>query len=217
MVLREPRPWDEWEPFWGCGDYPRCRGALGVDRMGEPLEDPGARALAAIWKEDRGMVDAARDRPDWPEDWEAQAVALLRDFRELELQLELLRSDREARRREILGPDVLAALAAVEAELEAEYGEKVKWAESGLQQKEARLKALVAELGRTVKGEGIQAVYSAGRVKVNVEALQGYAAAHPEVRAFMTVGRPSVSIRRDKNWEPRSGSVPAAEAAEGEF
>jgi len=28
MILRRPRPGDEWKPFWGCGDYPTCDGTL---------------------------------------------------------------------------------------------------------------------------------------------------------------------------------------------
>lgn len=25
MVLRQPEPWEGWEPFWGCSRYPGCR------------------------------------------------------------------------------------------------------------------------------------------------------------------------------------------------
>lgn len=28
MVLRRPRPEDDWKPFWGCRNYPHCNGTV---------------------------------------------------------------------------------------------------------------------------------------------------------------------------------------------
>ncbi len=33
---RRPGPNPEWEPFWGCGNYPNCRGTRGIQHNGLP-------------------------------------------------------------------------------------------------------------------------------------------------------------------------------------
>lgn len=38
MVLRRPKPGDNWDPFWGCSDYPRCKGSLNIREDGKPDE-----------------------------------------------------------------------------------------------------------------------------------------------------------------------------------
>ena len=57
------------------------------------------------------------------------------------------------------------------------------------------IKAEVIAAGETVSGEFHQAVYSKARVSWDSKALEGYAAAHPEILAFRSVGSPSVSLR----------------------
>jgi len=46
-----------------------------------------------------------------------------------------------------------------------------------------------------VKGRELEAVYVKGRISWDNKALDGYAAAHPEIGAFRKQGDPSVSIR----------------------
>jgi DNA topoisomerase-3 len=36
MVLRRPRPNQDWEPFWGCSEYPDCKGTIRIDSEGKP-------------------------------------------------------------------------------------------------------------------------------------------------------------------------------------
>ncbi len=31
MKLRKPKEDQEWEPFWGCFDFPKCRGSVNID------------------------------------------------------------------------------------------------------------------------------------------------------------------------------------------
>ncbi len=35
MVLRRPKPYQSFEPFWGCGQYPDCRGTRSVVEVNE--------------------------------------------------------------------------------------------------------------------------------------------------------------------------------------
>lgn len=38
MVLRKPKPHEEWrfDPFWGCSQYPECRGTRNIKQDGTP-------------------------------------------------------------------------------------------------------------------------------------------------------------------------------------
>lgn len=39
MVLRRPRPDQVWKPFWGCPQYPDCRGSRNITSDGRPEDD----------------------------------------------------------------------------------------------------------------------------------------------------------------------------------
>lgn len=39
MVLRRPRPNQNWDPFWGCSSYPDCRGVRHIRPDGSPEDD----------------------------------------------------------------------------------------------------------------------------------------------------------------------------------
>ncbi len=40
MVLRRPSVKQDWKPFWGCADFPDCRGTLNINEdTGIPIED----------------------------------------------------------------------------------------------------------------------------------------------------------------------------------
>jgi len=39
MVLRRPKPHQDWSPFWGCPDYPDCQGVREIMSDGTPEED----------------------------------------------------------------------------------------------------------------------------------------------------------------------------------
>lgn len=39
MRLRRPRPHDNWEPFWGCSQYPECGGTRKIGSDGKPAPD----------------------------------------------------------------------------------------------------------------------------------------------------------------------------------
>jgi hypothetical protein len=68
-----------------------------------------------------------------------------------------------------------------------------------------QVKALVLTHGHSAKGHGLLAVYVPGRAAWDDHALQGFAAVHPEILTFRTVGAPSVSVRQAV--EPRDNPV----------
>lgn len=93
-------------------------------------------------------------------------------------------------RNEILRP-VADDLAALEAEIEPKADE--------LSEQIGRLEGEITEAvsaeGETVKGDSLQAVFAKGRVTWDAQAMDGYAAAHPEINPFRKVGKASVTIR----------------------
>ncbi len=58
------------------------------------------------------------------------------------------------------------------------------------------IKTAVLEHGETVKGERLQAVWCKGRVSWDIKALEGYAAAHPEILSLKSEGQPTVQFRK---------------------
>lgn len=43
MMLRRPRPSQDWPAFWGCSQFPNCRGKRGIDEDGKPEMDEADR------------------------------------------------------------------------------------------------------------------------------------------------------------------------------
>ena len=31
MILRRPKAWQDWKPFWGCKFFPDCKGSRNID------------------------------------------------------------------------------------------------------------------------------------------------------------------------------------------
>ena len=109
----------------------------------------------------------------------------------IDIDLERVYLKRESLIETFLGEEVAKKLREIDDEMELEV-QKVDTARHML---EVEIKQDVLRLGESVSGE-YAAVYNKGRISWNNEAMEGYAAAHPEVLQFRKVGKPSVSIRR---------------------
>lgn len=79
--------------------------------------------------------------------------------------------------------------------IEAEWADKLDTVGENIAQLQDAVKSAVVALGESVKGAGLQAVYTKPRVIWDNKGLDGYAVAHPEIAALRRVGEPSVSIR----------------------
>lgn len=111
-------------------------------------------------------------------------------------KLEIALNDLAALRRQVEAAEApyLARIADIEADM-AHVASKEREAARVL---EDSIRADVVALAHTVKGAELMAVYAKGHVTWDSKAMAGYAAAHPEIEAFKTVGKPSVSIRAIK-------------------
>ena len=39
MKLKRPKDGQSWEPFWGCSEFPDCKGTVNIDEDGNPEVD----------------------------------------------------------------------------------------------------------------------------------------------------------------------------------
>jgi hypothetical protein len=117
---------------------------------------------------------------------------MLNELSELQAQVDLLAIDKQGAVDAVLTPEIKAALADIEAEFTGIGAEATRQIDYLTQS----IKASVLALGETVKGAGIQAVYTKGRESWDSKGLAGYAVAHPEIEVFRKIGEPSISIRR---------------------
>jgi hypothetical protein len=106
-------------------------------------------------------------------------------------QLDVLNLQKQDAINGVLTPEIKAAL----DEIEAEFGQMSEGANGNIAALEAEIKEAVTAHGETVKSEFLMAVYNKPRVSWDTKGLDGYAVAHPEVKAFQSFGKPSVSIR----------------------
>lgn len=102
----------------------------------------------------------------------------------------LRESDKQALIDQVLTPEIKAKIAEIEAEFAA--SDNVTDTINLLTEE---VKSEVAQLGETVRGTFLMAVYSKPRVSWDTKALDGYIVSHPELTQFRKEGAPSVSIR----------------------
>ena len=91
----------------------------------------------------------------------------------------------------VLTEEIKAQLAEIDKRYQADFEliqEKVKETDGYIRQS-------VLELGASIKGSRLHAVWTKGRVSWDTRALDGYAAGHPEIVGFRKEGQPTISIR----------------------
>jgi len=122
---------------------------------------------------------------------EEQIRKLLDELAEAQAQAEVLRMDYTAMHARILAP-VEAELAALDAEMLPKSAD----INATIDELTEAIKAATRSYGKSVSGAHMLAVWNKGRTFWDTKGLAGYMVAHPEIKTFMTVGDPTVSIRR---------------------
>ena len=115
----------------------------------------------------------------------------IEQLKNLDAQREIIRLDKQKAIDAVLTDEIKAKLAAIDAEFDP-LTDAVNETIGVL---ESEVKTAVLSHGASVKG-AYTAVFYKGRVSWDTKALNGYAAAHPEIEQFRKVGNPTVSIRR---------------------
>lgn len=118
-------------------------------------------------------------------------IATLDHLHNLRCLADLTASDREAARQAAIPAEVAAELSAIELE----FAPQIEALAVQIAAVETEIKTMVEAAGTTVKGRGLQAVFTPGKVTYDARALDGLLIAMPEIAAFRREGKPSVSIR----------------------
>lgn len=117
----------------------------------------------------------------------------LLQLQELDAHLEVIKMDKQQAIDTILPDEVKANLSAIDDEFDP-LSEAVTETRGKL---EDEVRVAVLEHGTTVKAaSGYTATFVKGSVSWNTKALDGYAAAHPEIKRFRKTGSPSVRLKR---------------------
>jgi hypothetical protein len=93
---------------------------------------------------------------------------------------------------QVLTPEIKEKL----LEIDAEFGDKLESVNTNIAELEQETKKAVIEMGETIRGQFIMAVWAKGRISWDTKALDGFATAHPEILQFRKTGDPSVSLRK---------------------
>jgi len=119
------------------------------------------------------------------------AKDLLNEYSNILAGVDTLKMEKEKRYGMVITPEIKAQLENIDREIDPII-EKFNARAVELVD---LIKAEVVAAGETVSGEFHQAVYMKGRTSWDSKSLEGYAAAHPEILQFKTIGSPSVSIK----------------------
>lgn len=71
----------------------------------------------------------------------------------------------------------------------------IEAADKQAQEVDSAIRQSTLVIAQTIQGATLQAVYVRGRTSWDGKALDGFAAAHPEILAFRKTGEPSVTVR----------------------
>lgn len=80
--------------------------------------------------------------------------------------------------------------------IKTSYADRIHVANTNVASTKATIKEGALEVGSTVKGKDYMAVWAKGKMTWDSKGLEGYAVAHPEVKAFRKQGKPYVSIKK---------------------
>jgi cell division septum initiation protein DivIVA len=121
-------------------------------------------------------------------------VEMLNELSDLETKLAEIDKELKEKESALMSAELMEAIAAIYNEA-AEMVEPINTEVNELRE---AVKAVVIELGQTVKGAGLMATYTGPKPEVDMNKLMGYAAAHPDLNALITMKKPVVTIRRVK-------------------
>jgi malate synthase len=117
---------------------------------------------------------------------------LVDEYSDLIFGAGVLEQDKQALIDSVITPEIKAKI----AEIDAEFAPKLEALNEKKAELENILKSSVLHYGTTIKGKYHAFTFTKGRTSWDSKSLEGYAAAHPEILAFRTIGEPSVSVRK---------------------
>ena len=132
----------------------------------------------------------------------------LDELADLQLGQDVIRLRKQEEIDQVITAEVKAKL----AEIDAKYLGESSDLQTKIAELDGYIRKAVLELGTSIKGTRLHAVWNKGRVTWNTKALDGYAAGHPEIAQFRTEGEPSISIRPVVEQKTKPNVDPVAQA-----
>jgi len=118
---------------------------------------------------------------------DAEIQQLIDDYDNLQGQLDLLVSDKAMA--------VPAEVKQILADIDAEFDPQIEVVSAKVQQARDAMTEAVKAAGHTVGNDHWQVVFVKGRITWDNQKLEGFAAVHPEIKAFQKIGAPSAMVR----------------------
>lgn len=122
---------------------------------------------------------------------EEQIRELLAKVTSMRFEIASMEQSWDRMREELIPEDVREKI----KELGEEMAPKVASMAEEVEKAEAELRQMVASYGQTVTGLRFQVVYISPKPVWNEKALEGYAAAHPDILALKSMSEPKTQIR----------------------
>jgi hypothetical protein len=117
-------------------------------------------------------------------------IDLLNQLSEAQAHADVLALDRKAHE-----AAVMETVQPMLDDLAAEYSPQQEVVGVKIAELTEQVKAAILSTGESVKGARLTAIFQPGRVSWDTKALEGFAAAHPELARFRKVGEAFVVIR----------------------
>lgn len=127
-----------------------------------------------------------------PIELESEIILSLNQASEVQRQLDILRKNLDSLIDAAIPDEVKKKIADIKAEFET----TIRAAEEALFSRETKAKTLALSLGRTVKGDALQAVYVSGKESWNTKKLTIIAKEIPKILEAYEVGAPFITLRK---------------------
>ena len=118
----------------------------------------------------------------------------LTEYEDVYLRLSDMQAEMERARQDAIPPEVREQIETIDAE----YQPKLDALREKLKSLEDEVKELVLNIGSTLKGNVVMAVYRKGSTKWDEKHLERLAAEYPRILEAKIEGKPSVAIQRIK-------------------
>ena len=122
---------------------------------------------------------------------EITTAEMLHQYEELTAHRDLMAS----RMQQLIDAAITDEVRIAIEEIKIEFEPEIEEMDAAIKALGDELKFAVASTGQKVIGQRYQVIYTKPRVSWNAKALEGYAAAHPEITTFQKVGKPGAQIR----------------------
>jgi hypothetical protein len=108
------------------------------------------------------------------------------------IELESLNSDQQKLIDSVMTDEIKKQL----ADIETSFSDKKANVTEQISELEAEVRQEVLVAKKTFTGDKLMAVWNKGRISWDAKGLDGFAVAHPEIKAFRKEGDPSVTMRK---------------------